>query len=283
MSTGHALLRQLQSRQACKTVASTESDTSKACPWTDATTADEAVHGCRITVCTGLHCGAGRLAVNPNAAIGCGGLGAGTSATLIEIEELVQEHAEEAIGSCSKASARRIDVQSGGCTDHCSVGPNVFVRIHHGVVVHTATTKHWTKVASADSCRRTVAQAMGVVASDPDDSSLLRRAHGLRWKALKELARAETSQAHGTRSLQKDYSRKTVALLLEEAFQAELGAVKSNKKQVARAKRRRDRLLERLRQTCQGTSLAWHPSLSVRKDADTKPEECRTCNILGHE
>jgi hypothetical protein len=124
---------------------------------------------------------------------------------------------------------------------------------------------------------------MGVVASDPDDSSLLRRAHGLRWKALKELARAETSQAHGTRSLQKDYSRKTVALLLEEAFQAELGAVKSNKKQVARAKRRRDRLLERLRQTCQGTSLAWHPSLSVRKDADTKPEECRTCNILGHE
>lgn len=190
-----------------------------------------------ITVCTGSNCGAtgGGTSVGSSDSGGCGsgGCSCGTSATLLEIEELVQETSNKMI----------IFVESGGCTDHCTMGPNVFVRTTT-MKQKTKTTRHhhFTKVNSALAYADVVHYAAEAAIVGPSSLSsasahsiMLRRADGLRWKALRQLARVRIGESGSCTTSQKN--------LLNQAVDTEVAAVRSDPERVARAERRRRRLL----------------------------------------
>jgi (2Fe-2S) ferredoxin len=209
-----ARLRQAVSKKGTAHESTTEEETAAAACSTQSSSNSFVI--VIITVCNGSNCGAGGV-VQPNATTG-GGSGSGMSATLLEIEELVHEDFSNVMS-----------VQSGGCTDHCTMGPNVFVRT-------VQNTHHFTKVNSVEACARVVQAAAGLKQVSPPSSSstnaMLRRADGLRWSALRELARDKV-RCSGCIGRE----------LLNQAVDAEIAACRYDPKRIARAERRRRRLL----------------------------------------
>jgi hypothetical protein len=244
MSSGTDLLRQFQGRRrqqaqgatpASSTLSSSSAGAGGRAPSAGTTrlssTSTSPIVSCSITVCTGINCGVNNGGVGAGGGViiqqpstkelGCGGgggSGSGTSATLLEIEELVQEEFPGVM-----------TVQSGGCTDHCTMGPNVFVS-----TTSLQGTGHFTKVNSVEACARVVhAGAKQVLPSCTN--IMLRRAEGLRWKALRVMARESITIRYNSGCAGRD--------LLNQAVDAEVAALRSFPEQVARAERRRLRLL----------------------------------------
>ena len=151
----------------------------------------------------------------------CFGLGGG--ATILEIEELVQE--------CHGVDADVVvKVVRGGCRNFCSMGPNVHFR-----------GKHFSKVISVTKCQEIVKEST----SDPVPIAtklLLRQASGQRWQALRLVARIQKS-ATKVSTQQIEAAKKE----LEKAFMNEERAVeKTTQKLKERAQRRRIRFLTSL-------------------------------------
>jgi len=141
----------------------------------------------------------------------CTGLGGGIS--VLEIEELVQEHHNQNQDNGSS----RIRVVAGGCRDFCSVGPNahVLVRKKHqqqGKKRTTAMLESFQNVKDASSCDRVVHNAIAWASAASDgpaadgdhhdtdainenprasssSSMMARKAERTRWEALKDVSR----------------------------------------------------------------------------------------------
>ena len=182
----------------------------------------------RIVICNGVD---------------CGGLGAG--AALLEIEELVAEH------STLTSTAT---VVFGACTLQCANAPVVNV-LHNGVShALDVTAEHLSCVNSASRAEAVVAAALRREpnAAEASISAMQRRADGMRFEALKRVARARPvwAKPHGSvgetawtkpRDCVHESHR-----LLRTALQAEASAVRGYPKRAARAERR----VERFRSTC---------------------------------
>jgi hypothetical protein len=238
----------------------------------------------------------------------------GVSATLLEIEELVQEvvsSSSSSSSSCSSAdddarvhcSARDskqalIDVTSGGCVGHCSMGPTVSVLVYSPTkaMAESASTSatssatntdksagptihYFHQVNSVTACEHVV-QAATALASDSEEKVdpmpcslgveastghlqegtggrnqqglLMRRAQGLRWKALREMARdvARKSSARQDTTMPLLSSTSCASRdLLNQAMNAELAAVRPDQEKMIRAQRRHARFIAMLDQT----------------------------------
>ena len=200
MASGSQLLKQLQQRRQPSLRAS-------AMPPASAPSECEASHRTRIVVCGGVD---------------CAGLGSG--ATLLEIEELCAEEA---------AAGNAIDVACGACTLQCANAP--VVNVHkasednggRGLV----QSRHHSVVDSVERCAKVLEDATGRTTATSGGGPMLRRAHGLRWAALRHQAR---------------YPRQPVpSRQLTLALQAEKSAVLADPERLARAERRATRLTAR--------------------------------------
>eukprot|EP00521_Asterionellopsis_glacialis_P009020 CAMPEP_0195288244 /NCGR_PEP_ID=MMETSP0707-20130614/4987_1 /TAXON_ID=33640 /ORGANISM="Asterionellopsis glacialis, Strain CCMP134" /LENGTH=367 /DNA_ID=CAMNT_0040348081 /DNA_START=302 /DNA_END=1401 /DNA_ORIENTATION=- len=248
----------------------------------------------QITVCTGTNCGAlkqdsrrrhqhqggngdsKRRIENSTAACsacathqehGEGGSGTGTSAALIEIEELITEYhfqkeqGQQEGGNNDASSLQEhvpyLQVTSAGCTHHCTVGPNVFVRRMKPQEKVKAfvgkqqekSVQHFTRVDSVTQCNRVMDYALEVNQDDEKTGNSLllqRRADGIRWKALRELVRTEAaSQENGQTQFHNHYKENTISML-QKAHEAEIMAAGTDLRKQERAKRRSKRLFTRL-------------------------------------
>ena len=157
----------------------------------------------------------------------CGGVdcaGSGSGAALLEIEELCAEERES-------DGSRPLLVAQGVCTLQCANAP--VVNVHETDAQGYVFSRHHSKVDGPDRCAMVLDDAVGR-ASAPAGSGggpMLRRAHGLRWQALRQRTRRpHRSTAAPSREL-------TLAL------QAEASAVSADPRRLARAERRAARLL----------------------------------------
>ena len=134
--------------------------------------------------------------------------GAGGGAALLEIEDLVAKWCPA--GAAAEGAARALRVVDGGCRDHCTMGPNVYVRggpprrsVRNGTGDYDPDDgAHFTKVSCPAACRRVVqaaADAAGVAghsdaATEPPAGAgriLQLREAGRRWRALRQRAATE--------------------------------------------------------------------------------------------
>jgi hypothetical protein len=240
----------------------------------------------------------------------------GVSAALLEIEELVQEVvsssspcssadvARDASGNCPTSGSNQgiIDVTSGGCVGHCSMGPTVSVLIYprtNAMAESAATTTTSSRMAPSTAVESTVptihyfhqvnsvtaceyvVQAATALASDSTEqidpmphslgieatsgllqestgsrnhqSLLMRRAQGLRWKALREMARdvVRKSAVPARQCTPHPLSSSPCGSrdLLKQAMNAELSAVRPDREKMIRAQRRHARFIAMLDQT----------------------------------
>lgn len=185
-----------------------------------------------VSVCQGVDC-KGR----------CSG------AALLELEELCAEH----------AGVLHMDVSPAPCTLRCHDAP--VVRLHMQAPAQEARTAVVTHVDQPLRCGEVVEAAddlAGVRAADghfaaefgvgpnagpPAKSLTLRRAHALRWDALRVLARDAGAAARGEG-----------VRLLAQARAMEERAAGGDPKALARAQRRHERILERITRQSPPTS-----------------------------
>ena len=158
----------------------------------------------------------------------CGGVdcaGSGSGAALLEIEELCAEERES-------DGSRPLLVAQGVCTLQCANAP--VVNVHETDAVGYVSSRHHSKVDGPERCAVVLEDAAGR-ASIPvgtDSGPMLRRAHGLRWHALRQRTRRpHRSTAAPSREL-------TLAL------QAEARAASADPRRLARAERRAERFGE---------------------------------------
>jgi hypothetical protein len=170
----------------------------------------------------------------------------GGGAALLEIEELIGEHAWSNTNFITPA------VVSGACRDYCTVGPNVHIHGHHYPHVNNPTR-----------CADVVASLVNVEMISQNNSFVsrmaTRRSERLRWEALRQVSRAQRRDSHHATTDASVVSEKkpldsTVPLdttckphdaireMLRDATQAEMDAAGSNVDTLARAKRRSERL-----------------------------------------
>lgn len=192
-----------------------------------------------------------------------------SSPTLLEIEELVQEYDEEySQNEASGPLRRRIRVERGGCVGFCSMGPTVSVvlcdsessnnkisdkentsRKRNGLLdqqQQLLQNHFFNKVDSVSACADVLRYAKAIRNNEQTTDNangivvppLMRRAEGLRWKALRELSR-EMVRSTSAKGHVNNHARE----ILQTAVDAELGAVRSSAEQISRAKRRHERLL----------------------------------------
>lgn len=135
-----------------------------------------------------------------------------------------------------KPCARQpIQVVSGVCTLQCANAPVINVQKHNSA----GGTVHHSKVDSAERCRLVVEDAAGLQLAPPA-SIMMRRADGLRWNALRQLARLRRQQTQP--QVQREPQSRELAL----ALQAETRAVRADLALAERARRRAARLTQQL-------------------------------------
>jgi hypothetical protein len=159
--------------------------------------------------------------------------GSGGGAALLELEDLVQEYHDTPNGG-----GQCFRVVAGGCRNFCSMGPNVHVN-----------GRHFDSVQGIQACRKVGNDIDVCKIPSPEDSStpsviakmLWKRAHRLRWQALRDLARFKKNKAANPEVMREQ---------LQEVNEAELAAAaKSNGPEATvRAQRRHQRLENELRQ-----------------------------------
>ena len=192
----------------------------------------------RVVVCSGVDC-----------------MGLGGGAALLEIEELCAEV------SSSSGGAKHVEAVSGVCTLQCANAPNVNVHALASDGRSLAVSNH-LRVDSAARC----AEVLAVATSPPGVRSevleggggggiMMRRAAGLRWNALRQLARCHnTYSLHGfdgatsrasTATRAEREARTAARELLAAALRAEASAARSSEPALARARRRAERLTAR--------------------------------------
>ena len=180
--------------------------------------------------------------------VDCMGLGGG--AALLEIEELCAEV------SSSSGGAKNVEAVSGVCTLQCANAPNVNVHALASDGRSLAVSNH-LRVDSAARC----AEVLAVATSPPGVRSevleggggggiMMRRAAGLRWNALRQLARCHNTYSlhgfDGATSTRAEREARTAAReLLAAALRAEASAARSSEPALARARRRAERLTAR--------------------------------------
>ena len=184
-------------------------------------------------------------------------MGLGGGAALIEIEELCAEVR-------SGSGSTHVEAVSGVCTLQCANAPNVNVHDLSSDGRSLAVSNH-LRVDSAGRC----AEVLAVAVSPPGVRSdlvevggggiMMKRAAGLRWNALRQLARCHnTYSLHGfdgathadgpgrAAPTRADRAARTAAReLLAAALRAEALAARSSEPALARAKRRAERLAAR--------------------------------------
>jgi hypothetical protein len=173
--------------------------------------------------------------INPIIVEACQGpdcFGSGGGAVLLELEDLVQEYHDKTNGD-----GQCFRVVAGGCRNFCSMGPNVYV-----------SGAHFESVKEIEECRK-IANDIDLCIIPSEDSSttsviskmLWKRAHRLRWQALRDLARFKKNKATNPEVMRGQ---------LQEVLGAELAAAaKSNDPEAAvRAQRRHQRLENELSQ-----------------------------------
>ena len=170
--------------------------------------------------------------------------GSGGGAVLLELEDLVQEYHDETTSGSDDGQCFR--VVAGGCRNFCSMGPNV----------HVSGGRHFESVKEIEACRKVandIDLLCRIIPSKDDDSSstttssviskmLWKRAHRLRWQALRDLARFKKNKAANPEVMRGQ---------LQEVRRAELAAAaKSNDPEATtvRTQRRHQRLETELRQ-----------------------------------
>jgi hypothetical protein len=170
----------------------------------------------RIIVCNGVD---------------CGGLGAG--AALLEIEVLVAEH------SSLTSTATAV---FGVCTLQCANAPVVNVLRNGCSNALDASAEHYSCVNSASRAEAVVKTALRCEpdAADTRASVMMRRADGMRFDALKQVARVV--KPHGGVGPHRSSSREAHRLL-RAALQAEAAAARGCAIRLARAERRATRLM----------------------------------------
>ena len=192
----------------------------------------------RVVVCSGVDC-----------------MGLGGGAALLEIEELCAEVS-------SSGGPTHVEAVSGVCTLQCANAPNVNVHDLSSDGRSLAVSNH-LRVDSAGRC----AEVLAVAAAPPGASSdvvavdgggiMMKRAAGLRWNALRQLARCHnTYSLHGfdaaadgpgraTPTRADRLARTAARELLAASLRAEASAARSSEPALARAKRRAERLTAR--------------------------------------
>lgn len=195
----------------------------------------------RVVVCSGVDC-----------------MGLGGGAALLEIEELCAEVS-------SSSGPTHVEAVSGVCTLQCANAPNVNVHDLSSDGRSLAVSNH-LRVDSAGRCAEVLAAA---AASPPGVRSdvievggggiMMKRAAGLRWNALRQLARCHnTYSLHGfdgathadgpgrATPTRADRTARTAAReLLAASLRAEASAARSSEPALARARRRAERLTAR--------------------------------------
>lgn len=114
--------------------------------------------------------------------------GTGGGAVLLEIEDLVREQ-------CATASEACFKVVAGGCRNHCTMGPNVYI-----------DRTHYTKIDNIEACRGLFVKIGSANTNEyaqntspelsPSTTSALRQRQmdRLRWKKLRKKAREKKKQ-----------------------------------------------------------------------------------------
>jgi hypothetical protein len=158
--------------------------------------------------------------------------GSGGGAVLLELEDLVQECHDKTNGD-----GQCFRVVAGGCRNFCSMGPNVH-----------ASGRHFESVKDVEACRK-IANDIDLCIIPSENASttsviskmLWKRAHRLRWQALRDLARYKKNKAANPEFMRGQ---------LQELRVAELAAAaKSNDPEATvRAQRRHQRLETELSQ-----------------------------------
>ena len=193
----------------------------------------------RVVVCSGVDC-----------------MGLGGGAALLEIEELCAEV------SSSSGGAEHVEAVSGVCTLQCANAPNVNVHALASDGRSLDVSNH-LRVDSAARC----AEVLAVATSPPGVRSevleggggggiMMRRAAGLRWNALRQLARCHntyslhgfdgaTSSRASTATRAEREARTAARELLAAALRAEASAARNSEPALARARRRAERLTAR--------------------------------------
>ena len=177
-------------------------------------------------------------------------MGLGGGAALLEIEELCAEV------SSSSGGAKHVEAVSGVCTLQCANAPNVNVHALASDGRSLDVSNH-LRVDSAARC----AEVLAVATSPPGVRSevleggggggiMMRRAAGLRWNALRQLARCHNTYSlhgfDGATSTRAEREARTAAReLLAAALRAEASAARSSEPALARARRRAERLTAR--------------------------------------
>ena len=211
MASGALLLQQLQQRRRTVSRAADVPDASVSKPLPHAP-----VGSCRVIICDGVD---------------CGGLGSG--AVLLEIEELIAED-RYAGGN----NSRSLSVAYGVCTLQCANAP--VVNVHETSSCGTVCSRHHSKVDTPERCFHVLEDAAGRAAAGGTSAAcgreiMLRRAHGLRWNALRQQARL---YRHEQSSVPRSGANRQLVL----ALQAEARAVRDDSVRLARAERRAARL-----------------------------------------
>ena len=192
----------------------------------------------RVVVCSGVDC-----------------MGLGGGAALLEIEELCAE--------VSRGGLSHIEAVSGVCTLQCANAPNVNVHDLSSDGRSLAVSNH-LRVDSAGRCAEVLVAAAspaGVRSGVVEASSggiMMKRAAGLRWNALRQLARCHnTYSLHGFAATHADSpgratptaadraARTAAKDLLAASLRAEASAARSSEPALARARRRAERLTAR--------------------------------------
>ena len=193
----------------------------------------------RVVVCSGVD---------------CTGLGGG--AVLLEIEELCAEVR-------SSGGLRHFEAVSGVCTLQCANAPNVNVHDLSTDGRSLAVSNH-LRVDSAGRCAEVLVAASPTVARSGATEAcvggiMMKRAAGLRWNALRQLARCHNTYAlHGFEGVAHaegqgratptagDRAARTAAVeLLAASLRAEASAARGSEAALARATRRAERLTAR--------------------------------------
>ena len=193
----------------------------------------------RVVVCSGVDC-----------------MGLGGGAALLEIEELCAEVS-------SSGGPTHVEAVSGVCTLQCANAPNVNVHDLSSDGRSLAVSNH-LRVDSAGRCAEVLAAAAAsppgvrsVVVEVGGGGIMMKRAAGLRWNALRQLARCHnTYSLHGfdaaadgpgraTPTRADRLARTASRELLAASLRAEASAARSSEPALARAKRRAERLTAR--------------------------------------
>ena len=157
--------------------------------------------------------------------------GSGGGAAMLEIEELVQEHADQA----------NLELVAGGCRNFCSMGPNV----HFG-------TNHFTKVNNVRECRAVVENiAPNDDGKEPQGATMAtrmmaQRAERRRWEFLREVARVKKKKGGASRI--EELRRQ-----LQEVISSEMNVARDDPSLVGRCQRRKERfgtMLEAMSHRC---------------------------------